>query len=1021
MHAEQELSDADATDRHPWLRWGAAGLLLLIFGTAVTWLMQPDHDQWHTIGQDALEKRKFDEAQAAVQSMRSLAPESIPASMLESRIAFASGDYSHSARILDTLHPVDPKLFVSLRIQAGDLHRKHLFQASEAERNYRAALEKNPQSDSALEGLAFVLGLTSRSFEAEQPRLELLRRPYPAGVLIWLLCLGDDALENPEDLAQFATATPDDPWIQMALARQAAERQEFDRAEELLKKAHQTAPYRSLITARYARLLLSRGKVDAARELVRALPASPTEHPESCLVKAELAVLDGQPQAAMREYGELLRRHSMQREACYQLGQLLIQAGRADDAKPFLHRAELIQQYVNAVKRMRSDVRNEHMLIIARLCDQLGLLWEAQFCWRQVPHDIGLPGERQAAIDLYHVIAPSDKAGVLERTQPEKNPARSLDLTAWPRYQPAAVTPSVTKNPGRMSFRSRPAAESAPAADLRLRMEDEAANRGVTFLYDHGPSTQGPKISEFTGGGVAVLDYDQDGWPDLYWTQGGRGPGNPQASVASDQFLRNQSGQFNDCTAASGLQETAFGQGVSVGDFDNDGFEDLLIGNIGASRLLLNQGDGTFRDASSEAGFVSNGWASSVLLADLNGDSVCDLYVVRYLQGAQLFQRVCPDGQGQPHSCLPQLFDAAADQLWLGNGDGTLQDVSSTAGILQPDGKGLGIVAVAMSDDQRLSLFIANDTTPNFWFRPQMDGPAATTTRTSKPPSDRWQDEAFGAGLAFSAEGRAQACMGVACGDAEGDALLDLLVTNYYDEPNAFYRQQPGGIFVDETRQVGLYDPSYKMLGFGTQFLDADNDGDLDLSVANGHVDDFRSAGTPYAMRPQLFVNQQGHFRELPGTTVGSYFEREHLGRGMSRSDFDRDGKEDLLISQLQEQAACVHNLTESPHHFVGLNLKGTTVSRDAIGATLTIRCGTRTITRQITAGDGYFASNDRWLIVGLGSATSVDELTIHWLNGERQTHTRLEADRFWRVIEQRSEPVQMSQFRQASLTKSAE
>ncbi len=518
---------------------------------------------------------------------------------------------------------------------------------------------------------------------------------------------------------------------------------------------------------------------------------------------------------------------------------------------------------------------------------------------------------------------------------------------------------------------------------------------------------------EFTGGGVAVIDFDVDGWPDIYLAQGSKHFADPSLknpdsatpnsalpiNIESDRFFRNRGElAFEDVTELAGLRETSFSQGVTVGDYDNDGFADLFVANIGLNRLFRNNGDGTFADVSVSAGIRGNSWTTSCVMADLNGDSFPDIYAVNYLEGSDLFDRVCQGADGASHSCLPQQFAAADDQLLLNLGDGRFVDASADSGIIVADGKGLGVVAADFTGDGSLSLFVANDTTANFYFQ---------TNAPSNGLTPRFQEAALAQGLALSGEGRAQACMGIACGDADDNGLLDLLVTNYYDESNTLYRQQPGGWFVDATRESKLSEPSYKMLGFGTQFLDADLDGQLDLAVANGHVDDFSGQGIPYRMRPQFFRNvNRGVFHELQSQYLGSYYSRPCLGRALATLDADCDGRPDMVITHLDEPAALLVNSTPSVGNSLSLTLCGVTSARDAIGATVTVTFPDRKIVRQLTAGDGYLASNERKLIIGVGAARTVDSLCVRWPSGLVTTFYDVPSNHDFLLIEGQRSPI---------------
>ena len=323
-------------------------------------------------------------------------------------------------------------------------------------------------------------------------------------------------------------------------------------------------------------------------------------------------------------------------------------------------------------------------------------------------------------------------------------------------------------------------------------------------------------------------------------------------------------------------------------------------------------------------------------------------------------------------ACHPNEFAAEGDRWWRGDGAGGFVEATRRGGFEVPDGKGLGIVAGCFSEPGPLQVFVANDAVANFLF-----------VATSDQEATVFREQALVRGLAVDRDGRTQACMGVAAGDADGDGRLDLFVTNFADESNAFYRQGKGLVFTDAAHLAGLREPGWRMLGFGTQFLDADLDGDLDLVVANGHVDDLQRLNQPYRMRPQLFRNiGGGRFNELQSHTLGEYFERELLGRGLARGDFDRDGRDDFAVSHLQQPVALLVNRTQEAGQWLAVRLVATSTARDAIGARVTVVDGEWTRTRHLTAGDGYQASNQRQLTIGLGDRRSVELLRVDWPSG---------------------------------------
>jgi hypothetical protein len=312
----------------------------------------------------------------------------------------------------------------------------------------------------------------------------------------------------------------------------------------------------------------------------------------------------------------------------------------------------------------------------------------------------------------------------------------------------------------------------------------------------------------------------------------------------------------------------------------------------------------------------------------------------------------------------------------------------------------LGIVAADFDGSHKLNLFVANDAVPNFFFVNQ-------TPAGSDIPL--FVELGHEAGLALNADGRAQACMGVAAGNLDNDQHLSLFVTNFRNEPNTLYHRRADTVFVDDTRQWKLFDASIPMVGFGTQFLDAELDGHLDLILTNGDVDDSRDLGLMYQMPPQYFRNQgNGHFVELFAKTVGPYFSGKYLGRGLVRLDWNRDGREDIAISHLDAPAALLTNTTQPAGHFLAVQLRAVTTSRDAIGATVTVGVGGRHVVRQLTAGDGYHASNQRQLTFGLGSDQQIDELSVDWPSGLKQRFADIASDSQVLIIEGQSRLVLM-------------
>ena len=586
------------------------------------------------------------------------------------------------------------------------------------------------------------------------------------------------------------------------------------------------------------------------------------------------------------------------------------------------------------------------------------------------------------------VLPAADWAGEIVRSPRSDVPADPLaEVVA--RFIPQPTPSATVTRDGRPARDDRPfpsAYETAPSPAVSLRFDDVANKMGLEYVHRSArdPRSPGARIIETTGGGVAVLDYDLDRFPDLYLTQGADQPPDPangfqlsgSAAKDRDALFRNVGGErYQQVTGPAGLVDREFGQGAAAGDFDSDGFPDLYVANLGPNRLHLNLGDGTFLDATPEEIRTAPVWTSSCLIADLTGDGHPDLFDATYCAGTDILTRMCNE-QGTVRSCSPRAFAAERDRLWINSANGEWQ--AAPEGLDLVDGFGLGVVAFRPAVDMPLSVFVANDETPNYWLVNKAAG--------GQPPV--WKEEATAAGLAVDADGRPQACMGVACDDLDGDGLVDLFVTNFHHESNTFYRALSPLLYVDDTRPAQLRQPSWNMLGFGTQSLDADADGAPDLLVANGHIDDLTERGEPFEMPLQLFHNRRGSFREVPASEAGPAFSRLALGRGVARLDWNGDGLDDAAVVNQQSPLVLLENRTEGAGARLALTLTGTRSCRDPVGAIVVASFGGRQLTRQLTAGDGYQASNERRLLFGFGDYVGSVTLEIHWPDGVTESHS---------------------------------
>lgn len=523
-----------------------------------------------------------------------------------------------------------------------------------------------------------------------------------------------------------------------------------------------------------------------------------------------------------------------------------------------------------------------------------------------------------------------------------------------------------------------------------IRFQNTAEPSGLRI--HHYSAAHGQfRLIETMGSGVGLVDFDADGHMDILICQGSEIPvdtseSNPEKGT---QLYRNKGdGAFENVTAKAGLRFSGFAQGTAVGDYDGDGDDDIFISGFQKSALFENQGNGTFRDVTSQAGLVQSGWATSCAFADFDRDGDLDLYVVRYLADT-----VDSDGRptvtcnalpGQIGYCPPLAHRSEPDSLYRNNGDGTFTDIGAEIGLSEMDGNGLGLAIADFDDDGNLDIFVANDKTPCRYYH--------------NLGNMKFEESGLINGLAYNESGEPTAAMGVAVGDADDDGWLDILVTNFYEEGVTFFRNLGKGRFEVATSRTRLKIPTRSQLGFGTGFHDFDNDGNLDLFMTNGHVNDVRPLRMPYQMKPQLFQNQgDGRFQDI-SNLVGPYFQEKWLGRAAAFGDLNNDGRMDILVTHNEGPPALLINQADDnqQNHVLRLQLvpaqkAGKSVS--PIGSMVRVRLENgRTLLRCLSAGTSYLSSHDSRLLVGIGDEKQAD-LEIRWPDGRSETFAGQPAD----------------------------
>jgi hypothetical protein len=532
------------------------------------------------------------------------------------------------------------------------------------------------------------------------------------------------------------------------------------------------------------------------------------------------------------------------------------------------------------------------------------------------------------------------------------------------------------------------ALKAAAGPQASFRLVDVTSSAGIQFQHNSG-AFGGKFLPETLGSGCAFLDYDRDGWQDILLINGMDWPGHKQRHSTLRLYRNNRNGTFTDVTVPAGLDVEMYGMGVAVGDYDNDGFPDILVTCVGQSRLFHNTGNGKFTDVTSTSGLGKRlGFSTSALWFDYDRDGLLDLFVCNYVKWSPEHDVFCSlDGKHKSY-CTPEAYRGETCWLFHNRGNGTFEDVTASSGIFDSSSKSLGVAMLDEDHSGWADLLVANDTQPNKLYRNQRNG--------------TFKDAAVEAGLAFSGEGKARAGMGVDVGDFKNSGHSGVAITNFDNEMMGLY-QFGGKAYDDIAAQAGVGLASKNSLGFGCAFLDANLDGWLDLAVANGHIDDtVRNirGNVGYAQPPLLFLNDsKGSFHDI-AADAGGGFAQPKVGRGLAYADFDRDGDLDLLLTTNNGPAYLYRNDQLAGNHSIRFRLVGTKSNRDAIGATVRIFSGGLSQSRMVKSGSSYLSQSELPLTFGLEKQDLVERAVVTWPSGRVEEFKNLVAGRAYECVE---------------------
>ncbi len=530
--------------------------------------------------------------------------------------------------------------------------------------------------------------------------------------------------------------------------------------------------------------------------------------------------------------------------------------------------------------------------------------------------------------------------------------------------------------------------QTGAAASAGFRFADVTSQAGIHFQHNSG-AFGGKFLPETLGSGCAFLDYDRDGWQDILLINGADWPGHKKNRSTLRLYHNNGNGSFTDVTTHAGLDVELYGMGVAVGDYNNDGFPDILVTCVGQNRLFRNTGRGTFVDVTGASGLGKReGFSTSAVWFDYDRDGRLDLFVCNYVKWSPEHDVFCSlDGKHKSY-CTPEAYRGATCWLFHNRGDGTFEDVTAASGIFDSSSKSLGVALIDDNHDGWPDLLVANDTQPNKLYRNQQNG--------------TFKDAAVEAGLAFSSEGKARAGMGIDVADFDNSGMPGVAITNFDNEMIGLYRAN-GKSFEDIAPQSGVGIASKNSLGFGCVFLDLNLDGWLDFAVANGHIDEtVRNirGNVGYAQPPQLFLNSgKGSFRDV-AADAGGNFDRPKVGRGLAYADFDRDGDLDLLLTTNNGPAYLYRNDQLAGNHSIRFRLVGTKSNRDAIGAVVRVYAGGITQSRMVKGGSSYLSQSELPVTFGLEKRDRIDRVVIDWPNGNAEEYKNLAAGRCYECTE---------------------
>ncbi len=840
------------------------------------------------------------------------------------------------------------------------------------------AVKQYPDNLKIRQNLASFLARVGLQNEAAEHLQWLVQRKHGSQSILFIL----SDLTRPQTFDETCQSAlmrnPDDlrPFFSLAQYDVAESNwKEVEKALEPVVKRHRDfLPALAL----YGRALVELDEAELVEKWSQSLPQEIEAYSQYWMAAGNWAYRHGSMEQAARAYWTAVQLNENDPEALNGLATSLTKLGREEQAELAAHRAEKIATLRSHIATLGTwDFDSQKAVVdLALTLQELGRPWEATnwlmigYAMKQHPDPSWEPTFRKIRSNL---------TGSTPWQLPERMVSTKIDLSSYPavawRLSGEESSPRTWESSeGMVPFRNEAVARSL---------------HHVCAIGKSGDRESGLMIYQSGAGGAGVIDFDLDGWPDAYLTVMDGTPNREDSGP--NRLYRNLAGVFLDVTDGSSLIDRGFSQGLSVGDYNADGWPDVYVANIGENRLYRNNGDGTFRDVTEQCKLEGTGWTTSVAIADLNDDGHADIFEVGYCRGEKPLSQECiVPSIGEARSCNPMAFDPEPDRIWAGNGDGTYSDATHWLG---PHEEGRGFALVIGDLDHHhpgLETYVANDMTANHYWAKPVD---AREFGLSEQAPIR--------GLAFNRRSMAQASMGIAAADADNDGDIDFLLTHFVDDHNTYYQQYRPGVWSDESQVAGFADSSKPMLAYGTQWIDVDNDGSLEVFIANGDIDDFQFEGRSFRQPAQILKQiTQGRWQVMHADPLGDYFAEDRLARAVATLDANRDGLTDLIVTHLFDPVGLLINRSETAARQTRFFLRARSTHRDAIGARIRFTTNFGTFEQQLLAGNGFQCVNEACIVFGVSDAEELEDVQVIWPGGNNESLGNLVAGGDYLVIE---------------------